>query len=128
MKKIVEVRSLKTGSHVIIDDEPSKIVSMSTSQTGKHGSAKARIEAIGIFDDQKRSLVRPVDSKIEVPIIDKRSAQVIAVMEGTVQLMDLESYEVFEVEKPKDLKKELVEGAEIEYWISLNKMKISRVK
>ncbi|MFQ6051985.1 MAG: translation initiation factor IF-5A [Candidatus Hydrothermarchaeota archaeon] len=128
MKKIVEVRSLKTGGHVIIDNEPCRIVSISTSQTGKHGSAKARIEAIGIFDDQKRSLVKPVDSKIEVPIIEKKSAQVIAVMENTVQLMDLETYDVFELEKPKDLEKELVEGAEIEYWISLDKMKVSRVK
>jgi translation initiation factor 5A len=79
-KTVAEVRTLKANRYMIIDGEPCKIVSISTSKPGKHGEAKARIEAFGIFDGQKRSVVHPVKHKVQVPLIDKRSAQVIAVM------------------------------------------------
>ena len=54
MKEMAEVRELKVGRYVLIDEEPCKIQSISTSKPGKHGEAKARIEAVGIFDEQKR--------------------------------------------------------------------------
>jgi len=127
-KKVVEVKNLKVGKYVIIDDEPSKIMNISTSSPGKHGSAKARIEAIGIFDNQKRSIVKPVDAKIEIPIIDKRTAQVLAIMGNDVQLMDLETYETFETPIPEDLKEKLAEGSEVEYITTMGKNKLMRVK
>ena len=49
MKELSEIRNLKVNRYIIIDDEPCKIVSISTSKPGKHGEAKARIEAIGVF-------------------------------------------------------------------------------
>ncbi|MDD3455227.1 MAG: translation initiation factor IF-5A, partial [Methanobacteriales archaeon] len=104
------------------------IMNISTSSPGKHGSAKARIEAIGIFDNQKRSIVKPVDAKIEIPIIDKRTAQVLAIMGDDVQLMDLETYETFETPIPADLKDKLVEGSEVEYITTMGKNKLMRVK
>jgi translation initiation factor 5A len=74
MKELSEVRLLRVNRYVIIDEEPCKIVSISTSKPGKHGEAKARIEAIGVFDGQKRSIVHPVKHKVHVPMIDKRTA------------------------------------------------------
>ncbi|HDH81936.1 MAG TPA: translation initiation factor IF-5A, partial [Thermoplasmatales archaeon] len=91
MKEVAEVRELKVNRYVIIDDEPCKIVSITTSKPGKHGEAKARIEAIGVFDNQKRSIVSPVRHKVNIPIIDKRTAQVISIMGDKVQLMDMET-------------------------------------
>ena len=46
------------------DDEPCKIMELTMSKPGKHGEAKARIVAIGAFDNQKRSVVFPVKHKI----------------------------------------------------------------
>ena len=80
-KKVVEVKTLKVGKYVIIDGEASKITSIQTSSPGKHGAAKARVEALGIFDKQKRNFVKPVDSKCDVPMIDKRLGQVLALWE-----------------------------------------------
>lgn len=127
-KKVVEVKNLKVGKYVIFDGEASKITSISTSSPGKHGAAKARVEAVGIFDGQKRSIVKPVDSKIDIPIIDKRPGQVLALMGKDVQLMDLENYETFEIPIPDDLKDDLVEGVEVEYIIALGNKKLMRIK
>jgi translation initiation factor 5A len=127
MKEMAEVRELKVGRYVLIDEEPCKIMSISTSKPGKHGEAKARIDAVGIFDEQKRSVVHPVKHKVGVPIIDKRSAQILALM-GTdvVQLMDLETYETFEMPIPEDLKGQLEPGKEILYLQAMGKRKITR--
>jgi translation initiation factor 5A len=128
MKELSEVRLLRVNRYVIIDDEPCKIMSISTSKPGKHGEAKARIEAIGIFDGQKRSIVHPVKHKVHVPMIDKRTAQVLALIgDSTVQLMDLETYETFEMPIPDEFKGQLEPGKEIQYLEALGRKKITRV-
>jgi len=127
MKQLAEVRTLKVNRYMIVDDEPCKIVSISTSKPGKHGEAKARIEAIGVFDGQKRSVVHPVKHKIHVPLIDKRNAQVIALMGQNVQLMDMETYETFEMPIPDEYKDQLEPGKEVSYLVALGRKKITRV-
>ena len=128
MKELSEVRLLRVNRYVILDDEPCKIMSISTSKPGKHGEAKARIEAIGIFDGQKRSVVHPVKHKVHIPIIDKRNAQILSLMgKDTVQLMDLETYETFEMPIPDEYKGKLAPGNEIMYLEALGKKKITRV-
>jgi translation initiation factor 5A len=127
-KKVVEVKTLKVGKYVIINDEASKITSISTSSPGKHGAAKARVEAVGIFDNQKRTFVKPVDAKCDVPMIDKRLGQVLALMGSDVQLMDMETYETFEIEIPEELKGKLNEGAEVDYILAMGNKKVMRIK
>jgi len=130
MSKPVDVGSLRVGGYMIIDGEPCHIVDITKSKPGKHGSAKARIVAIGVFDGAKRSFVKPVDLNAEVPIIDKRMGQVFAVNPSGIQIMDLENYECFDAPFPKEeeLKSKLTPGVEIEYWRILGKVKIVRTK
>ncbi len=130
MSKPVDVGSLRVGGYMIIEGEPCHIVDIQKSKPGKHGSAKARITAIGVFDGVKRSFVKPVDLGAEVPIIDKRTGQVFAVNPNGVQIMDMETYEYFDAPFPQEeeLKSKLAAGAEIEYWKILGKTKIMRVK
>jgi len=130
MSKPVDVGSLKVGSYVIVDNEPCRIVDLSKSKPGKHGSAKARVVAVGVFDGVKRSFVKPVDAQAEVPMIEKRPGQIIAVLPAAVQIMDLESYEVFEAQFPDDeaLRSRLASGIEVEYWRILGRTKIMRTK
>lgn len=113
--KVAEIKTLKQGKYLVLGGEASKITSISTSSPGKHGAAKARIEAVGIFDNQKRSLVKPVNAKVDIPIIDKRVGQVLAIMGEEVQLMDLETYETIDLPIPEDLKGDIAEGKEVEY-------------
>jgi len=126
MKQLAEVRTLRVNRYMIIDEEPCKIMSISTSKPGKHGEAKARIDAVGIFDRQKRSVVHPVKHKVHVPIIDKRNAQILALMGDNVQLMDLETYETFEMPIPDEYKGQLEPGKEIMYLEALGRKKITR--
>jgi len=130
MSKPVDVGSLKTGQYIVIDGEPSRIVEFEKSKPGKHGAAKARIVAIGVFTDQKRAIISPVDAKIDVPLIEKRSGQVISKMGDIVQIMDLETYQTFETPMPteEDLKTKLASGLEVEYWSMLGRKKIVRIK
>jgi len=95
-----QVRDLQEGNYVIIDDAPCEIISYSTAKPGKHGSAKARIDARGVFDDRKRSLSQPVDAKIRVPIIERKGAQVVSVDNGEAQVMDLDTYETVTMAMP----------------------------
>lgn len=127
-KEMTEVGKLKEGRFVIIDDEPCQIVGYSTSAPGKHGHAKAKIDAIGLFDGQKRSIVRPTSAKIEVPIIERGSAQILAIIANNTQLMDLTTYETFELPIPMNLRGEVREGIEVEYIQALGRRKIERVK
>jgi translation initiation factor 5A len=124
MKEQTEIRTLKVGRYIIIDDEPSTIVSLATSKPGKHGSAKARIDAIGVFDGQKRSIVQPVSAKIYVPIVERKGAQVLSVMGSVAQLMDLNDYSTFEIEIPSEHMDKLEAGKDVTYLESMGKRKL----
>ena len=127
MKELAEIRTLKVNRYIIIDDEPCKIVSISTSKPGKHGEAKARIEVIGVFDGQKRSVIFPVRHKVSVPIMDKRNAQVLSLKGNKAEMMDLETYETFEMTIPDEHMEKIKEGEDIGYVQALGKRKITRV-
>ncbi|MBD6955756.1 MAG: translation initiation factor IF-5A [Thermoplasmata archaeon] len=124
--KDVEVRELREGSYIVIDDEPCRIVEFTTSKPGKHGEAKARIVAIGVFDNQKRSVVYPVKHKVKSPIIDKKVGQVISIMGDMAQIMDTTTFETFELPIPEELKGSLQQGQEVQYWEAMGKRKIMK--
>jgi len=99
-----QVRDLQEGNYVMIDGEPCTIVGYSTSKPGKHGSAKARVEGRGVFDDQRRSFVQPVDADIQVPIIERKQGQVVSrTSEDVVQVMDLDTYETTDMKMPEEM-------------------------
>ena len=125
----MDLGSLKVGSYIIIDGEPCRIVSYDHSKPGKHGSAKARVAAMGVFDGSRHSLVSPVSANIEVPLIDKRNGQIISISGQVLQIMDLETFEVFETSAVEDeIRDKINQGGEVEYWKVLERVKIVRVK
>ena len=130
MSRPADLGSVKEGSYVIIDGEPCKVVESEKSKPGKHGSAKIRLTAISIVTGSKKSYIGTSESHIEIPMIDKRSAQVISTTPTTVQLMDLQSFEVFESRLPSEpeFQGKMQPGNEVEYWAVLGKNKIMRVK
>ncbi len=129
MSKPVDLGSLKVGHNIVIDGEPCRIVELEKSKPGKHGSAKVRLVAIGIFDGVKRTMVGPADTKVEVPIIEKRSGQVVSVTD-TVSLMDNETLEIIEVPLPQDeaLKSKLEPGISVEYWRVMGRYMITHIR
>lgn len=129
-KKIESVSNLKVGRYIMIDDLPCKITAITKSKPGKHGGAKAKIDGAGIFDGQKKSIIKPTGDKVEVPLIDKRNAQVLTLIGDNIQLMDMENYETFELPMPNDpeLKGALSEGKEVLYMDVMGKRKIIQAK
>jgi translation initiation factor 5A len=125
MKQQTEVKSLKEGKFVIIDDEPCTIVAVQHSKPGKHGAAKARVDAIGLFDGSKRSIVQPVDAKIYVPIVERKTAQVLSVAGNVAQLMDTSDYSTFELAIPEELANKVAPGIEVPYLTSMGKTKFT---
>jgi translation initiation factor 5A len=123
-KEQKQVRELQEGSYVMMEDAACKINAYSTAKPGKHGSAKARIEGKGVFDEKKRSLSQPVDAKVWVPIIERKGGQVVSVSGDDAQVMDLDTYETFTMRMPDDVT--LEPDDEIEYLEYEGKRKIVR--
>ncbi len=115
-KKNVSVGTLTKGDTIIIDGVACRIVSTATSRPGKHGHAKVNLMAVGIIDEKKRQLTMPGHDKVEAPIIEKKTAQVLSVAGNMASIMDMESYETFDLEIPEELKADIAEGKEVLYW------------
>ncbi len=122
------IKNLRPGNFCIIEGEPCRVLSVTTSVAGKHGGAKARLEAIGLFDNKKRSIVKPADSEIDVPIVEKKVGQVIAITGENAQIMDLETYETFETPIPEELKEKIKQGGEVIYWVIMGRKMLVQVK
>ncbi len=121
---------LKVGSYVIIDGEPSQVVDVEHSKPGKHGSAKIRASGISLFDGKKKSFLGQADTNVQVPIVDKRSGQIVSVTPNGIQMMDLETFETLDLPMPvdDDVASKIANGKEVEYWIIMGRYKINRVK
>ncbi len=116
---------LKEGQYMIIDNAACVIKSIEKSKPGKHGAAKVRITAVGLFDGQKRTFLGPVDADVEVPIVRRSNAQIVAIVDNDVQIMDMKTYEMLTVKKPEF---EIKQGDEVEYMRYGNEASILRVK
>jgi len=126
--KIVGATSIKDGSYIMIDGTACKVVSAETSKSGKHGHAKVRIVAIGLIDEKKREVVMPGHDNVEVPIIEKKTAQVLSVAGDKANVMDTETYETFDLAIPQDMKEQVVEGCQVLYWIILGEKVMKQIK
>jgi len=126
--KIVQATALKIGSYVLIDGAACKVSNLQKSKPGKHGSAKVRVTAVGLIDEKKREAVMPGSESVEVPILDKKTAQVLSVADDSANVMDSESYETFDLKIPDELKGQVTEGSEILYWEIMGDKVMKQVK
>lgn len=128
--KPVDVHKIKKGSYIVLEGEPCIVKDVKFSAPGKHGHGKFRISAVGIFDDKKRIQVKSGKVRVDVPIIHKKTGQVLSIMGEQLQIMDMETYETFKMDIPKDeeLKKMINEGSQINYWKVMGKKQIKDIK
>ena len=133
-----EIQKLKTGQYIMVDEEPCIIKSTERSKSGKHGHAKVRVVCVGMFDNNKRSLTIPSGHMVDIPEIIKGNAQINFIEDKSINIMNLESYESFDVDWPldEDLKNKLKEiqadpskisATQVEYWHLAGKTLINRV-
>ena len=126
--KLVGVNTIKVGSYIVIEGVACKVTNVQVSKPGKHGHAKYRIEAVGLLDGRKRTVIIPGGDNVEVPIIEKKGAQVLSIAGNKATVMDNETFETFELDIPEELKDDIVEGCKIVYWGILGQKVIKQVK
>ncbi len=126
--KIAGVTSLQKGSYVIIEGVASKVLDTQTSKPGKHGHAKVRLLTIGLLDGKKRDTVMPGHESVEVPIIEKKTAQVLSITGDVANVMDSETFETFDLPIPEELKGQVVEGSSVLYWLVLTERVMKQLK
>ena len=122
------IGSLQKGNYVIVDGIASRVTDTQTSRPGKHGHAKVRLTAAGLIDGKKRVIVMPGHDSIDVPIIDKKTAQVLSITGDDANVMDSETFETFDLKIPDELRDDVVEGCSVLYWGILEDKIMKQVK
>lgn len=112
----------------MVDGAPCRISSTDTSKSGKHGHAKVRIVAIGLLDEKKREVVMPAHDNVEVPLIDKNTAQVLSVTGDIANVMDETSFETFDLKIPEEMKDQVVPNCKILYWVIMGEKVMKQLK
>jgi len=126
--KMASVGSMQKGNYIVIDGAACKVTDVQISKPGKHGHAKVRLSAVGLIDDKKRVIVLPGHDNVDVPIVEKKSAQVLSISGNVANVMDKDSYETFDLDIPEELKGEVVEGCSVMYWVVLDKKIMKQIK
>ena len=126
--KMVSANNVQKGSFIVLDGAACKVVDVEISKPGKHGHSKVRVSAVGLVDDKKRVVVMPGHDNVEVPIIEKRNAQVLNVHGDMANVMDSETYETFDLKIPDEFNGQVVDGSSVLYWTIMNEKVIKQVK
>ncbi|MEM4259523.1 MAG: translation initiation factor IF-5A [Candidatus Pacearchaeota archaeon] len=125
--KLIDAHSAKPGTTIMIEGEAYTVRTNDISKSGKHGASKCRIEAVNVITGNKKVLACPGAERFEVPMIEKRKAQVLNVSDKNASIMDLESYETIELSYIPELKEQLAPEKQVEYWNIEGKKVIMRV-
>ena len=72
-------------------------------------------------------MLAPSHADIEVPIISKKKAQVVSIAGTTAQLMDLDTYDTFDVPIQEEFRDSIKAGAEVEIIETMGRKAISRI-
>lgn len=126
--KQTQASGIKEGNYVIFDNIACVVKSVEKSKTGKHGSAKCKIEAVGLIDGKKIIKILPGSDNVQVPIIEKKTAQVLSVHGENANVMDTETFETFDLSVSEELRDSVVEGVQVIYWTILGNRVIKQVK
>ena len=126
--KMISANNVQKGSSIVLEGAACKVVDVEISKPGKHGHSKVKISAVGLVDGRKRIVVMPGHDSVEVPIIEKRTAQVLNVHGDMANVMDSETYETFDLKIPEELKGQVTDGSSVLYWVFMNDKVIKQVK
>jgi translation initiation factor 5A len=105
-----------SGNYVVIDGAACTVSGIQTSRPGKHGHSKVRLEAVGMLDNKKRQIVVPGHEELDVPVINKKNAQVLSFTGDVANVMDVETYETFDLAIPEELKGKINPETIVVYW------------
>jgi translation initiation factor 5A len=125
--RIITAHEAKPGTTIMVDGEACTVRSNDISKTGKHGASKCRMEAIAIFSGKKKVIAVPGHDRFDVPLIEKKKAQVLSVSADKASVMDLESFETLDLPYMIEIKEELAPEKQVEYWDIEGKKVIMRV-
>ncbi|NTV24483.1 MAG: translation initiation factor IF-5A [Nanoarchaeota archaeon] len=126
--KVAGVNQMKKGSYVVLEGAACVVQDTQTSRPGKHGHAKVRIVAVGMLDGKKRDVVMPGHDNVEVPIVEKLNAQILSMSGDKANVMDMTTFETFDLNIPEDMKGEVKEGSTIVYWDILGERVMKQLK
>lgn len=127
-KTVALIKDLKPNGFVIIDGVPCRVERVQSSTSGKHGHAKVRLDAIGLFDNIRKSIIAPAHENIEVPIVEKKRGQVVSITGSKAQIMNLTDYSVIEMEIPEDRKDKIRQGEDVDYFEVLDVKTLKELK
>ena len=126
--KMESVGSLQKGGYVVLEGAACLVADIQVSKSGKHGHSKVRLTAVGLVDEKKRVTIMPGHDSVEVPIVEKKAAQILSIHDNIANVMDSESYETFDLKIPEELKGEVSEGVSVLYWLVLDDKVMKQIK
>ena len=126
--KMESVGSLQKGGYVVLEGAACRVADIQVSKSGKHGHSKVRLTAVGLVDEKKRVTIMPGHDNVEVPIVEKKTAQILSIHDNIANVMDSENYETFDLKIPEELKGQVTEGVSVLYWLVLDDKVMKQIK
>lgn len=99
----IRAGEVKKGCIVLLKGAPCKVVSVSKTQTGKHGHAKVNLVGICIFSAKKFLDASPASHSMEAPFVERATYTLIDVSDdGFCSIMDAAGETRQDLECPGD--------------------------
>jgi len=111
----MEVRQLKRGTYIVLNEKPYLIKEIQSVVVSSHSGTKTKLELEGVFDGDRRTTTLSPHENMETVEIIRRLGQIISKSEGGLQVMGMDSYDTFDAEIAKELLETLAEGDEVTY-------------
>jgi translation initiation factor 5A len=113
---LVSADDLKKGMFILQNKEIYNILRKEVVVCGTHSHSKTKIFARPLLGGGERNFLFAHKDKVEVPDVENRIGQVIAIGDGALTVMDTRSYDTLDIEANADLISNAIEGEKVFFF------------
>jgi translation initiation factor 5A len=113
---MIEIKKLRKGDFIVYKDVPFRVKGIGSKVIGTHSHSVTKVDLEGLLDKSSESITKSPHEKVEDIEIVRRLGQYIAPSgESMVQVMDMDTYEVFDAEVLPEVKPGITDGCSLTY-------------
>ena len=119
---------LKKGMYFLLNNQLVRVTKKEIVVYGTHSHSKLKIFYTDVKGSGEKFVNMKHEDKIEILDIIRKTGQVISKTDNSVQIMDMQSYETFDMKIPEELKDQVKENVTVAYWVILDDKVMKEVK
>ncbi len=114
--EMIEIKKLRKGNCIVYKDRPYRVKSIGSKVIGTHSHSVTKVELEGLLEKSRESITKSSHDKVEdIEMVRRRGQYIAPSGENVIQVMSMDTYDVFDAEVLPEIMPEITDGCSLTY-------------